>query len=59
MTREEYESIYDRVFDIKLDCEALANATSFGEAAKLFCDLYENIKGFLYDLEATVPEDDQ
>lgn len=59
MTRNEYDSIYDRVFDIKQDCDALADAGSFGEIAKLFSDLYDNIKDFLFDLEAAVPEDDQ
>ena len=60
MTLSEWESIYDRVFDIKQDADEFARSESFGECASRFQMLYSDIKCFLFDLEATAPmEEDE
>lgn len=59
MTHSEWESIYDRVFDIKQDADEFARSHTFGECARNFQLLYNNIKNFLYDLEDTVPMEEE
>ena len=62
MSRNEYDSIYDRVFDIYKDVmeylsiiDTTDDMTKIRQAAVY---LHDNISAFLYDLEAATPEED-
>lgn len=61
MSKNEYDSIYDRVFDIYKDAlehlDVIDRTNDEARIRQTALDLKNNISDFLYALEATTPEE--